>query len=108
MAKIYDSSGGVVRWVDETPDGRGMVFGTTQECQSVQEHNKALQNLNDGYSPSRTLRRKWSIPVGLAQQWIMEAGLNPAEFWQWPRKAQNDFFRRRINSNEYSDLRTVA
>ena len=108
MRKIYDVDGSVVRWVDETPDGDGMVFGFTQDCTSIQEENKMLQNLNDGYSPSRTLRRKWSIPTELAQQWVIEAGLNPAEFWQWPRRDQNNFFRRRIESSEYRDLRTVA
>jgi hypothetical protein len=36
------------------------------------ERNKALRNMDDGYSPSRELRRVASIPAVIVDQWYRE------------------------------------
>jgi len=42
---------------------------------SVIEANKVLQNMNDGYSPSRELRRVASIPKVMLEVWCQEDGI---------------------------------
>lgn len=65
------------------------------------ERNKALQTFNDGYSPSRDLRRAASIPLIVVELWKNQYGidvLNPDH-----RPA----VRRLLNSSEWAHLRTA-
>ena len=79
-----------------------------QDCTAIIENNKRLQTMNDGYSPSRFMRRKASIPLGLARQWLQEDGINEVEFWQWKGWAQNEYFRRKYQSSDFRHVRTVS
>ena len=105
MPAILDASGEVISWVDQDTEGRWR-FGQWQDCDPVLEHNKRLQTMNDGYSPSRGLKRIASIPVSLIQQWLMEDGIDPVAYWGWRRPEQNAYLRKRHQSNEYRHLRT--
>jgi hypothetical protein len=64
----------VTRWQYDAPSGQTLVK-RIQDVEPILEHNKALQTLNDGYSPSRDLRRVASIPNVVVEQWMRE-GVN--------------------------------
>jgi len=46
-----------------------------QDVEPILERNKALYSLNDGYTPSRDLRRVASIPLSVIEEWMKE-GIN--------------------------------
>lgn len=73
---------------------------TVQDVESILDHNKALQNWDDGYSPTRELRRVASIPVVVIEQWLREGidVFNPDH---------REAVRRKLNSNEWRHLRTA-
>lgn len=58
---------------DEHTDTLGLQ--RTQDVEPILERNKALYNLDDGYSPSREWRRVASIPLVIVEQWY-KAGIN--------------------------------
>ena len=43
-----------------------------QDVEPVLDRNKALYTHNDGYSPSRDIRRVASIPLVVVEQWMKE------------------------------------
>lgn len=86
-------------WDDE-PDGGGRVISVTDVSEIV-ERNKALATANDGYSPSRELRRVASIPFCLIHKWMVEEGWNALD----PNCA--DQLRRKLNDPEWRHLRTA-
>ena len=106
MKRILGNNGDVVSTFDYDSLTDTTIIQTVQDCEPILNENRRLREMNDGYSPSRELKRIASIPMELARKWIHEAGLNEADFWQWPARAQNEFFRRKYRSNEYQDLRT--
>lgn len=65
------------------------------------ELNKALYSLNDGYSPSREMRRAASIPMPIVEKWRNELGVNVFD------PNHKEAVRRLLNSNEYRFLRTA-
>lgn len=65
------------------------------------EQNKALYNLNDGYTPSRELRRVASIPNAIIEKWRNEHGV---DVFNPDHKLA---VRRLLNSSEYLYLRTA-
>ena len=73
----------------------------TSDVEANLERNKALYSSNDGYSPSRELRRAASIPMSIVEKWRNELGVdvfNPDH---------RDAVRRLLNSSEYLYLRTA-
>ena len=82
-------------------DGDTIIERKTQDVEPVLNHNKALYNDGDGYSPSRDLRRVASIPMVVVEQWLSE-GVN---IFDADHKAE---VMRRLNSSEYLYLRTAG
>lgn len=93
------------------PDGRQAFFrdngdGTytvwsTQENDDILDRNKAMANHNDGWSPTRELRRAASIPLGLMHQWKVEDGVDVL------RAEGREFLKRKLNDIDYQHLRTA-
>ena len=104
--RLLDAQGGIVSvfHYDEATDRT--IVSTHQDAEPILERNKQLQTLNDGYTPSRDMKRIASIPMNLAMKWVREAGISQADFWSWPGRDQNEFFRKRYKSNEYQYVRT--
>lgn len=73
----------------------------TEDVEPVLDENKRLFNLNDGYSPSRELRRVASIPASIQTKWLVELGVDVMNKDHWPA------VKRLLNSNEYLYLRTA-
>ena len=112
MKKIYDAHGGVLSIIEhdrETDKTTLATIQTPQSTQAILESNKRKRSHGRTQSPELGLRPMATIPHGLAMQWVREAGINQADFWnneKWSAKERNAFFRRRYMDSDYRDLRT--
>ncbi len=71
-----------------------------QDVEAIIENNKALYSHNDGYTPSRDLKRVASIPLSVIEDWMKE-GVNIFD----PNCAEA--VRRKLNDPQYLYLRTA-
>lgn len=100
---LFRSSAGIDHWMIE--DGKDTRFASTQDTTPILEQNKAMATHNDGYSPSRELRRVASIPYIVMLKWKNEEG-----WWAMDASHDADVARKlaaKLNSNEYQYLRTA-
>lgn len=97
MAKhhIYDASGDIVSTVTYDAAEKKTTFAQWQDLTPYLEQNKKLQTLNDGYSPSKELRRVASIPNVLMLKWLRDDGISPRDYFRKP-KAYKAWLRRKI------------
>ena len=72
-----------------------------QDVEPILDANKALCNANDGYSPSRELRRAASIPNIVILKWKTDHGVDIHDPQHWQA------VKRLLNSSEYAYLRTA-
>jgi hypothetical protein len=84
----------------EDSDG-SLIVHRKADVEPLLEHNKVLQTLNDGYSPSRELRRAASIPMAIIEKWKNEMGVDVFNPDHLPK------VRQLLNSSEYLWLRTA-
>ena len=68
-----DFAGDVAHYSEPDGDG-GLLIHSVQDVGPLIERAKALANLNDGYSPSRELRRVAFIPNIVRLKWLNEEG----------------------------------
>ena len=95
--KVIDRRPGVEdRFYKDDSEGT-FTIQTIQDVNPILENNKRLQTLNDGYSPSRELKRVASIPATLVRKWCKDAGISfrrfmrrPAEFEKWLERKLTD------------------
>jgi len=73
----------------------------SEDVEPALEANKALYTSNDGYSPSREMRRAASIPMSIVEKWRNELGVNVFDQDHLPA------VRKLLNSSEYLYLRTA-
>lgn len=97
---FYNSMGGVEYLWRTKPEG-GWEIAAHHEVDHFLDLNKAMRNENDGYSPSRELRRAASIPVGVQLKWLTEEGLDIYN----PDHA--DRLMRKLNDPDWAYLRTA-
>ena len=92
---------------DTFHDGeKGVVHQRSVNHKPILDHNKKLFNLNDGYSPSRELKRVASIPTLVLEIWAKE--YNGTNNWfQLPKDIQRKIMRTKLNSNEFRYFRTA-
>lgn len=81
-----------------------VTIGRFQDVEPILNHNKALQNFNDGYNKSRDMRRVASIPNAIAEQWMRDDGVN---WLALPKHEKTAYLRKKLNSNEWRHLRTA-
>ena len=86
-------------WEDHE-DGTYTVH-SSQDVEPILDLNKAMANHNDGYSPSRELRRVATIPNILINKWLVEEGWNALD------PANGDKLASKLNSSDYLYLRTA-
>lgn len=78
------------------------IIETVQDVAPILEHNKALQNADDqGWSPSRDLRRAATIPDIIVLKWRNEYGIDVFDRNHWPA------VKRLLNDPEWRYLRTA-
>lgn len=88
-------------WAEDS-DGT-LLFKATQDVAPILERNKAMAAHNNGYTPSKDMRRVASIPVSIQYKWLTEEGwdcLSPDADCQ--RKLCQ-----KLDSSEYMYLRTA-
>lgn len=78
-----------------------MITCATQDTTPVLELNKAMATHNDGYTPSREMRRVASIPLILIYKWRQEEGWDAFD----PQHA--DKLAQKLNDPDYAYLRTA-
>jgi len=91
---------GVTTRLVSTAEG-GITIVRSQDVAPILDRNKALAAWNDGYSPSRELRRAASIPLIVAEKWRNEEGIDVFNPDHWPA------VKRKLNSSDYAYLRTA-
>lgn len=96
---LLRSSGGVDHWLVEEDGERR--FASRQGTDPMIERNKAMATHNDGYSPSRELRRVASVPWIVGLKWLNEEG------WWFLDPACAERLARKLNSSEWAHLRTA-
>lgn len=85
-------------WRDE-PDG-GFSITMSTDVSGAIDQNKRLRTANDGYSPSREMRRVASIPNALISKWRDEG------FDIYDKNNHAELLRR-LDSSDYAFLRTA-
>ena len=83
-----------------------ITIGEEQNIDSHLKHNKELYNSNDGYSPSRELKRVASIPILALQIWAKEYNGNN-NWWALPAETQTKILKKKLNSNEFQYFKTA-
>jgi hypothetical protein len=96
---LTTASGAHLTW-RANADGSGTVVSSA-DVAPVIERNKAMANHNDGWSPTRELRRVASIPFALVHKWLVEEGWNALD----PANAEK--LRARLNDPDWRHLRTA-
>ena len=107
--RLVDAADGVMTTVEHDDLSNKTTLATFQSPQSINaiiDNNKKMANAGGHKSPEIGLKPKASIPVGLAMQWVQEAGLTQREFWSWPPKEQRKFLARRFMDSDYKYVRT--
>jgi len=100
MRALYCSSAGISHcWRPAGGDDYEVV--SFQDATPFLEANKIAATHNDGYSPSRELRRAASIPLILILKWLNEEG------WFALDPACEDKLKEKLNSSDYRYLRTA-
>lgn len=71
------------------------------DSQEILDENVAMSNHNDGYAPSRDIRRVARIPWALRNKWLNEEG------WDAWHPEYFDRLKRVLNDSDWSKLRTA-
>lgn len=106
MAKtfLFTSSAGLDHYMIE--DGKETRFAAEQDVAPILEQNKKMAAHNDGYSPSRELRRVASIPYVIGHKWLNEEG-----WWFMDADKDPDVAKKlaaKLNSSDFAYLRTAS
>lgn len=100
---LFRSSAGIDHWMVQ--DGKDTRFAATMDTTPILDQNKAETNHNDGYTPSRDIRRAARIPYIVGLKWLNEEG-----WWFMDAGHDSDVARKlvqKLNSNEFAYLRTA-
>ena len=97
---LLKSRAGIRHYMRTNEDG-SHTFAASQDTSEIIDHNKAQYNHNDGYGPSREMRRVASIPFVLIQKWLHEEG------WDAFDPAHADKLAQKLNCSDYAHLRTA-
>jgi hypothetical protein len=97
---FYTSTKGVRHSWERGDDGK-IRIQSSQDAEPFLDTAKAMNTHNDGYSPSRELRRVALIPPIVEVLWMNQYGVNPL------MPEHHDLLCRLLNSSEWSYLRTA-
>ena len=89
------------RWsLSDNGDGSHTIH-SEQDVDAILDRNAALATHNDGYSPSREMRRVGSIPMSLIHLW------KTVEGWDALRPENADRLKKKLNDIDFFKLRTA-
>jgi hypothetical protein len=94
-------AGDVEHWWQDNGDGTSTIL-SRQDVAPVLEANRQMARWNDGWSPSRELRRAAFIPNIIRDKWLNEEG------WDAYRPdLYGEQLRRKLNDPDWRYLRTA-
>lgn len=96
---LFRSDAGIDHYMIEE-DGKTR-FAAYGDVSPIIEQNKTQANLNDGYTPSREMRRVASIPYAVGLQWYNEEG------WWFEDPQYADRLAKKLNDPDWRHLRTA-
>jgi hypothetical protein len=96
---LFRSSAGIDHWI--ITDGKDTRYESSQSTDAILDRNKAMATHNDGYTPSRDIRRVASIPYIIGLKWLNEEG------WWFMDPECSDKLAAKLNSSEWMYLRTA-
>ena len=99
-APLLTTEAGISHHIHFDDDGT-MITSAVQDTTAILDRNKAMATHNDGYTPSREMRRVASLPLILVYKWLHEEG------WDAFNPKHADRLARKLNSNEFAYLRTA-
>ena len=91
------------RYIQES-DGK-LTIHNQQNLSPLMERNKKLYTLNDGYTPSKDMKRIASVPPIILQIWSKEYN-GTRNWWALPKETQKKIMRTKLNSSEFKYFRT--
>ena len=91
------------KYIQES-DGK-LTINNQQNLNPLMERNKKLYTQNDGYTPSRDMRRVASVPPIMLQIWTKEYN-GTRNWWALPKETQKKIMRTKLNSSEFKYFRT--
>lgn len=98
--ELFTSASGRVHTWRDNDDGSATVV-SRQDVAPILERNAEMMGRNDGYSPSRFLRRVGSIPMSLLYLWQSVEGWDPVH------PANSDRLAQKLNDIDFAKLRTA-
>ena len=78
--RIFHENGERVSWEYDDLTKKVVVKRTT-DVEPVLENNKRLATMDDGFSPSREMRRVASIPLHVFENWLKADGLTWHDYY---------------------------
>jgi hypothetical protein len=96
---LFTSSAGIDHHLIQ--DENGTRFASSQNTDAILDRNKAMATHNDGYTPSRDIRRVASVPYIVALKWLNEEG-----WWMFDPE-HSDRLAKKLNDPEWAHLRTA-
>lgn len=100
FSHFYRSSYGIDHYRRVNTDG-SVTYAMGQDVQPILDQNKDMANHNDGYTPSREVRRVASIPFALWLKFKNEQGIDLFD------PDHKDALVRLLNDPDYAYLRTA-
>lgn len=98
---LFTDGLGIRHSLEITSDNK-VLLHATQPNDAILERNKAMALHNDGYTPSREMRRVATIPANIRMLWLQEEG------WDAYRPdLYADKLMEKLNSAEWEYLRTA-
>src|ERR1700759_3570611 len=88
------ASAGIDHFIRHDADG-SIHVESHADVEGILDHNKAMATHNDGYNPTRDMRRVASIPMILIHKWLNEEGWNALD------PNHEDKLRQKLNSSEF-------
>ena len=92
------------KYIQES-DGK-LTINNQQNLNPLMERNKKLYTQNDGYTPSRDMRRIASVPPIILQIWAKEYN-GTRNWWALPKEIQKKIMKTKLNSSEFRYFRTA-
>jgi len=105
MSILRDQEADGTKYLVE-PDGK-VTIKKSQDVNPILQKNKRLYNLNDGYTPSKDIKRVASIPTMVLELWAKEYN-STNNFKRIPKSEITKILKSRLNSNEYRYFRTAS
>ena len=106
MRRLLDSDGNVATVFHYDDATHKTHIQTWHDPTAILDNNSRLRGMNDGFSPSRELKRIASIPLGIIYQCLAKYGVEPRTWMQWNKHERAKFYKRIYQDPDYAHVHT--